>query len=168
MRFRLRTLLLLFFIASVVLSVAVPFIRWVNSRPGMDVTHGYYLSEIEEIKKQLGDQSLQDLRVWHLYGPYFGMDYLWQAKAPPEVIGSLTATLKLKPIAENQMPAEFWNMPPERSEIPSWWSPKPIAGAEYYMSPTFLPAGPSMNGFDGVVMYDPKEQRVYVWSQFDF
>jgi hypothetical protein len=168
MRFRLKTLLLLFFIVSVVLSAVVPFLRWMDSRPGMDVTTGYYLSEIEDIKKQLGDQSLQDLRVWHLYGPYFGSDYLWQAKAQPEVIECLTSTLKLKPIAESQVPGEFWNMPPERSEIPSWWKPKPMAGAEYYMTPTFRPDGPSLDGFDGMVMYDPKEQRVYVWSQFDF
>ena len=167
MRFRLKTLLLLFFIASVVLSAAIPFARWLNSRPGMEVTD-YGLGEIADIKRQLGDEALQDLRVWHLYGPLFGCDYVWQAKSPPEVIGCLTATLKLKPIAENQMPAEFWNMPPDRSEIPSWWNPKPIAGAEYYMSPTFLPEGASMNGFDGVVMYDPTKQRVYVWSQFDF
>jgi hypothetical protein len=163
MRFRLKTLLLLFFIASVVLSAAVPFIRWMNSRPGRE---GAYAAEVEDIKRQLGNETLQDLRVWDLYG--FETSYIWTAKAPPEVIGILTATLKLKPIAENKMPSEFWNMPPDRSEIPSWWNPKPIAGAEYYMSPTFIPEGASNNGFDGVVMYDPKEQRVYVWSQFDF
>lgn len=163
MRFRLKTLLLLFFIASLVLSAAVPFIRWMHSRPGRE---GTYAAEVEDIKRQLGNQALQDLRVWDLYD--FEVSYIWKAKAPPEVIGILTATLKLKPIAENKMPAEFWNMPPDRSEIPSWWNPKPIAGAQYYMSPTFIPQGASNNGFDGVVMYDPKEQRIYVWSQFDF
>jgi hypothetical protein len=163
MRFRLKTLLLLFFVASAILSAAVPFVRWMHSRPGRE---GAYAAEVEDIKRQLGNQALQDLKVWDLYG--FEVSYIWTAKAPPEVIGILTATLKLKPIAENKMPSEFWNMPPDRSEIPSWWNPKPIAGAEYYMSPTFIPEGASNNGFDGVVMYDPKEQRIYVWSQFDF
>lgn len=167
MRFRLRTLLLLVFIASVLLSGAVPFVRWLRSRPGMEVT-GYGPGEVEDIKRQLGDQSLQDLRMWHLYGGWFGMDYVWQAKAPPEAIGCLKATLRLKPITENQVPREFWNMSPEFSETPSWWNPKPIAGAEYYMTPTFVPGDVRNDDIDGVVMYEPAEQRVYVWSQFDF
>src|SRR4051794_13847870 len=105
MRFRLKTLLLLFFIASVILSGAVSWVRWMNSRPGKEIT-GYGPGEVEDIKRQLGDQSLQDLRMWHLYGELWASDYVWRAKAKPEVIGCLTATMKLKPIKQNQVPAE--------------------------------------------------------------
>jgi hypothetical protein len=167
MRFRLKTLLLLFFIASVVISVAIPFVRWLQSRPGSEFT-GYGPGEVEDIKKQLGEQSLQDLRMWHLYGALWGTDVLWRAKVPPEAIACLKASMKLNPITQNQVPPEFWNMPPGLSEIPSWWSPKPVAGAEYYMSPTFVPRSVINGHLDGVVMYEPVEQRVYVWSQFDF
>lgn len=167
MRYRLRTLFLSILGVSLFLGVAVPFVRWLHSRPGMEVT-GYGPSEVEDIKRRLGEQSLQDLRMWHLYGGWFGFDYVWQAKAPPDVIGCLTATLKLKPIGVGQVPPEFWKMPRDFSETPSWWHPKPVAGAEYYMSPTFVPRDVRNDGIDGVVMYDPVEQRVYVWSQFDF
>lgn len=167
MRFRLKTLLLLFFIASFILSATVPFVRWLDSRPGGEFT-GYGPGEVEDIKRQLGEQSFQDLWMWHLYGALWGTDVLWRAKVPPEAIGCLKTSMKLKPITENQVPSEFWNMPPDSSETPSWWDPKPIAGAEYYMSPTFVPRRVGNGRLDGIVMYEPAEQRVYVWSQFDF
>jgi hypothetical protein len=166
MRFRLRTLLLLVVFASIFLAAAVPFYRWLNSRPGRE--NWGYIGEVADIQRALGDPSLQDLRTWHLYGGWFGCDYLWQAKAPPEAISILTASLKLKPITVAQVPPEFWKMPPSRSETPSWWQPKQIPGGEYYMSPTFVPGDVRNEGIDGVVMYDPQQQRVWVWSQFDF
>jgi len=165
MRFRLRTLLLLFLIPSIFLAAGVPFYRWLHSRPGMDTD---FVGEVADIKRTLGDQSLQELRMWHLYGGWFGMDHVWQAKAPPEVITVLTKTMRLRQITKTQVPPEFWDMPPSRSETPSWWSPTPLDGAEYYMTPTFIPGDVRNDGIDGVVMYDPTEQRIWVWSQFDF
>jgi hypothetical protein len=165
MRFRLRTLLLLILVASVFLTLAVPFHRWSNSRPGMETD---YIGEVADIKQALGDGALQDLQMWHLYGAWFGADHVWQAKAPPEAIPILTKSMNLKPITEAQVPAEFWKMPPSRSEIPTWWRPKPLEGAEYYMTPTFIPGDVRNDGLDGVVMYDPQQQRIWVWSQFDF
>jgi hypothetical protein len=165
MRFRLRALLLLVLFASLFLAATVPLFRWFHSRPGMETD---YIGEVADIKRDLGDQSLQDLRMWHLYGWLVGMDHIWQAKAPPEAIPILTKSMKLKSITEAQVPSEFWNMPPSHSEIPQWWRPKPIVGAEYYMSPTFIPGDVRNDGIDGVVMYDPQQQRIWVWSQFDF
>ena len=31
-------------------------------------------------KDNLGEQSLQDLRMWHLYGGWFGFDYVWEQR----------------------------------------------------------------------------------------
>lgn len=42
MRYRLRSLFLVFLVVSVFLSGAVPFIRWLNSRPGMAVAEPSY------------------------------------------------------------------------------------------------------------------------------
>jgi hypothetical protein len=165
MRFRLRTLLVLFAIASIILTGTVALSRWLRSRPGSEAT---YIGEVEDIERSLGADSLQDLRMWHLYGGWFGMDYLWQAEVSPEAIGCLTKSMNLRQISENQVPAEFWDMPPEISEIPGWWRPKSIPNAEYYMSPTFVPRDVRNVRLDGVVMYDPAQQRIYVWSQFDF
>jgi hypothetical protein len=98
----------------------------------------------------------------------FGMDHVWQANVPPQAIAVLTKSMNLKPIAENQVPADFWKMPPEYSDLPSWWHPKPIEGAEYYMSPTFVPHLVENGRLDGVVMYNPADELIYVWSQFDY
>ena len=124
--------------------------------------------EVADIREALGDGVLEDLQMWHLYGGWFGFDYVWQAKAPPEVIPILTNSMKLKSITEAQVPPEFWKILPSRSEIPPWWRPKPLEGAEYYMSPTFIPGDVRNDRLDGVVMYDPRQQRIWVWSQFDF
>ena len=89
MRFRLRTLLLLFFLAAIFLTVSVRFVRWLGLRPGADVTHeaSNYVGEIADIKKLLGEESLQELRIWDLYG--WEAANLWTAKVPREAIECL-------------------------------------------------------------------------------
>jgi hypothetical protein len=165
MRFRLRTLLLLFVLVAIFLTASVRFVRWAGSRPGAEVMD--YLGEVADIEKQLGDQTIQDLRIWRLYG--WGTGNLWTAKVPREAIECLKRSMHLVPIAESRLPRGFWNVPPDLSESPHWWKPKPTAVAEYYMSPSFDPRGSTIdNDIDGAVMYDPVEKRVWVFSHFDF
>jgi hypothetical protein len=141
-----------------------------HSRPGVEVTTKTGRPvDVDQVIKQLGDASLQELQIWRLYGGWLGSDFVWQAKASPEVIGKLQQVFRLKQIQVSQVPAEFWSMPPDWSDVPNWWKPTPtIAGAVYYMSPTFVPHSVANDRLDGVVMYDPEQQRVYVWSQWDF
>lgn len=169
MRFRLRTLLLLFVLVAIFLGASVRFVRWAGSRPGAEVTQNAfaYVGEIVDIRRDLGEDALQELRIWDLYG--WEAANLWTAKAPREAIECLKKSMHLVPVAESRFPRAFWNVPPELSESPRWWKPKPTAIAEYYMSPSFLPEGSTIdNDIDGAVMYDPVEKRVWVWSHFDF
>jgi hypothetical protein len=74
----------------------------------------------------------------------------------------------MKAVPQGQIPAEFWNMPRDWSEMPKWWDPKPMPGTEYYMSPTFVPRRVANDRLDCVAMYDPQRHTLYVWSQWDF
>jgi hypothetical protein len=134
MRFRLRTLLLLFLFVAIFLTACLRFVRWAGSRPGADVTDeaAHYVGEIANINKLLGEEALQELRIWDLYG--WEAANLWTAKAPREAIECLKKSMHLVPVAESRLPRAFWNVPPELSESPRWWKPKPTAVAEYYMS----------------------------------
>src|SRR5690242_18311333 len=107
MRFRLRTLFLLFVLAAVFLSLSVKFVRWAHSRPGKE---GNYVGEVAYVKTMLGDDALQELRIWDMYG--FEAANLWTAKVSGEAIECLKTSLHLRQIAQSQMPVEFWEMPP--------------------------------------------------------
>ena len=169
MRYRLRTLFLAFAVTAVFLSGAVPFVRWMNSRPGIEITkRSHWPVELNEIAKRVGQDKLQDLQIWHLYGGWFGFDHVWKAKVSPEAVKSLQDVARMNAIHLGQVPNQFWNMPPEWSDMPGWWNPQPVDGAEYYMSPTFVPRSVINENLDCVAMYDPDRQMLYVWSQWDF
>ncbi len=172
MRYRLRTLLLLFLIAALFLSATVQFVRWTHSRPGRLVTGTGQSGrpyELDYVLWQLGHTSLQELQIWRLHRSWLGNDFVWQANASPDVVAKLQQYIGLKQILVSQVPKEFWNMPTEWSDMPTWWKPHQIAGALYYKSPTFVPQHLFGNDrLTGVVMYDPEQQRVYVWSESDY
>jgi hypothetical protein len=124
--------------------------------------------ELKEITRRLGDDALTDVRVWHLYGGWFGFDFLWQAKASPAAVECLRNVALMKPIHRDRVPNQFWRMPSAWSEIPGWWKPKPDGQAQYLMSPTFVPRNVHSDRLDCIAMYDPDQQMLYVWSQWDF
>jgi len=168
-RYGLRSLFMLFVVAAIFLSAAIPFLRWTNSRPGKEISdpkewpHG-----LTEIERSFGPSGVRDIRAWHLYGGWFAADYVWRATVSREALANLQATTQMKVVSHGQIPTEFWKMPPDWYEMPKWWDPKPVPGAEYYMSPTFIPRRVSSDRLDCCAMYDPDRQMLYVWSQWDF
>jgi len=167
MRYRLQTLLLMFLFVAVFLSGAVPFVRWLNSRPGLTVTDSsHWPHELREIETRLGSDAFQDVQVWHLYSGWF--DYVWRAKASPEAVKILRVVTRMNRIQQTQVPIQFWEMPSDWSDMPDWWDPKRTGAAEFYMSPTFIPRIVHSDRLDAVAMYDPDQQMLYVWSQWDF
>lgn len=169
MRYRLRTLLLLFLFVAIFLSAALPYFRWLNLRPGIEITDGRAQPiDVERIVLRFGEDSLQELQVWKLYDDWFGLGFVWQAKVSPEVVERLKQELHLAQVRESQVPPEFWEMPRDWSDVPDWWKPRPVSVAKYYMSPTFIRHNANELRMDGIVMYDPEQQRIYVWSRLDF
>jgi hypothetical protein len=168
-RYRLRSVFFVFVIVAVILSGAVSLVHWWNSRSGQLVTQASdWPNEVHEVTRRLGSDALQDLQVWHLYGGWFGFDFVWRAKAPPEAVKCLQQVVHVNAISEAQVPSQFWKMPRDWSEMPNWWDPTPVDGAEYYMSPSFVPRSVINGNLDCVAMYDPERQILYVWSQWDY
>jgi hypothetical protein len=169
-QFGLKRLFLIFFLVALFLSLGISFNRWLNSRPGKELTESSGLPiEINEIRHRVGLDSLQELHVWRLYVTgWFSFDFVWKAKTSPEAVSCLQELALMNAISVSQVPIQFWSMPPERSDMPKWWDPKQVRGAQYYMSPTFVPFSVANEKVDCVAMYDPNRQLLYVWSQFDF
>lgn len=168
-RYRLRSLLLLFVAVAIFLTAAVAFVRWSNSRPGKEVIDpNHWPHGLKEVADRFGLNGVHNVRVWHLYGGWFAFDHIWRATASREALTYLQGMTQMKAVSQGQMPAEFWNMPPDWSEMPKWWDPQLVPGAEYYMSPTFVPKNVGGDRLDCCAMYDPERKILYVWSQWDF
>lgn len=169
MRYRLRTLILFTALVSGLLAITVTTARWLRSRPGVVVTdRARGPVEVDDITRRFDESALQELKMWRLNGGWFDSNFMWRAKVTEEAVECLKQSARLQRITQQQVPVEFWHIPADWSETPEWWDPRPVAAAEYYMSPTFTPRQTGADLLDCVVMFIPETQHVYVLSQWDF
>jgi hypothetical protein len=83
-------------------------------------------------------------------------DYLWRIEAKPKVADRLVQGLGLRPAGGP--PELFWSKPP------CWWKPRRGAGNRSFKSDRFTD-GAALEGEHYFLVYDEREEVVYVWHK---
>lgn len=103
-----------------------------------------------------GDVKIEGL------GSFIDSAYAWRISVSPDRLQPILSNYSLKSIAAESVPSSFWRAFPLR------WRPSQNANSRYYSTLNFPARSRGNDGEHYFVMYDSRDERLYVWYKYNF
>jgi len=110
---------------------------------------------------EVADADTSDAKISGL-GSFIDTEHVWRLTLSSDQIDRVIADYGLTPVRAENVPQSFWRA------FPGWWRPTHNKYSRYLSTPNFPAQSRGPDGDHCFTMFDPKNERFYVWYKFNF
>lgn len=112
--------------------------------------------------------SIKDMDItlgaprYYCLGAFIDSEWLWQAHLPEQDVDVLVGTLRMHPIAADQISDHYQSMPPY------WWHPVISDQVCAFATTNFPMEGRGSDGWHALATWNPEDEILHMWIKDNF